>query len=498
MVVCRNVLIYFTRELQQRTLRLFAFSLRTGGYLVLGKSETVTPFPDSFVAEFGQLKIFRRQGERLLIPPPIGNEKVQTPAAQQADAQRHRRTLTGEISRIQQELQRARSVSDNLLLKLPIGVVVVDARYDIQEINGAARRLLGIYQSAIGEDLIHLATNLPPRVLRSGIDQTIENQEPTILDEVPTEPAQAGEQIFVQISCYPQNYDEQERTMRHVLLLVQDVTHIVYDRQQLQAERDQQRALVAQLEQQINELKQRNTSLETQTAQMQQRIEALEQARAQAEQERQQHEQQLRRVQEINQELARANEDLTNANQQLRITNDEFLMASEEAQATTEEIETLSEETQSTNEELETLNEELQGSIEELTTTTNDLDTRNDALQRQLQERELASAALRVLLEQALPAAACVVAADGSVLLANNAYVEIQQRDGIIEDENGQPLDADGTPQARAARGESFSLSYTVRDGSGSPLRLEAQGYPLSGDEMQGGVIIIRRRDSQP
>ena len=45
--VCRNVLIYFTPELQAHALRLFAFALRDGGYLVLGKSETARPLDAS-------------------------------------------------------------------------------------------------------------------------------------------------------------------------------------------------------------------------------------------------------------------------------------------------------------------------------------------------------------------------------------------------------------------------------------------------------------------
>ncbi|HET7473902.1 MAG TPA: CheR family methyltransferase [Candidatus Limnocylindrales bacterium] len=43
LALCRNVLIYFTTELQKRALQLFAFSLRDGGFLVLGKAESATP-----------------------------------------------------------------------------------------------------------------------------------------------------------------------------------------------------------------------------------------------------------------------------------------------------------------------------------------------------------------------------------------------------------------------------------------------------------------------
>jgi chemotaxis protein methyltransferase CheR len=41
MVVCRNVLIYFDRPTQERLLQIFTDSLLPGGYLVLGKVETL-------------------------------------------------------------------------------------------------------------------------------------------------------------------------------------------------------------------------------------------------------------------------------------------------------------------------------------------------------------------------------------------------------------------------------------------------------------------------
>jgi chemotaxis protein methyltransferase CheR len=41
MVVCRNVLIYFDRPMQERVFQIFTDSLAPGGYLVLGKVETL-------------------------------------------------------------------------------------------------------------------------------------------------------------------------------------------------------------------------------------------------------------------------------------------------------------------------------------------------------------------------------------------------------------------------------------------------------------------------
>ena len=74
LILCRNVLIYFTRELQQRTLQLFAFSLREAGYLVLGKSETINPAPEYFLPVNAPYRLFKRYGDRVLVPPPRTRE----------------------------------------------------------------------------------------------------------------------------------------------------------------------------------------------------------------------------------------------------------------------------------------------------------------------------------------------------------------------------------------------------------------------------------------
>ena len=69
MVICRNVLIYFTKELQLRALQLFAFALRDQGVLALGKAESTTPLAQYFQQLNGALKVYQRVGERILIPP---------------------------------------------------------------------------------------------------------------------------------------------------------------------------------------------------------------------------------------------------------------------------------------------------------------------------------------------------------------------------------------------------------------------------------------------
>lgn len=62
LIFCRNVMIYFNRELQNRVIHLFHNSLSTFGYLALGIKESLlfSDIKDKFEAVSNQEKIFRR------------------------------------------------------------------------------------------------------------------------------------------------------------------------------------------------------------------------------------------------------------------------------------------------------------------------------------------------------------------------------------------------------------------------------------------------------
>ena len=62
-IVCRNVLIYFDRQLQERVLNLFRDSLDLGGFLCLGTKESLkfANGDHDFEAVDAEMKIFRRK-----------------------------------------------------------------------------------------------------------------------------------------------------------------------------------------------------------------------------------------------------------------------------------------------------------------------------------------------------------------------------------------------------------------------------------------------------
>lgn len=467
LVVCRNVLIYFAKDLQQRALQLFAFALRQGGYLVLGKTETVSPLPESFIPQHAPHKIYRRHGERLSTLPlaQVGVAALRERRSEQRPPQSASRHMV----QVQHDLQQSRTAHEHLLLTLPIGVVVVDQRYDIQVINSAARRLLGIHTSAIGEDFVHLAQHVAPRALRAAIDQAIRDNSISSLDEVEVPHVTTGEPTFLQIVCYPQGHAEDD-TSRSALILVTDMTSVMTTRRELERAHLSQATLAAQRAQSVADLERANADLARRNDEFQQSNAALDLARRAVEEEvarhgqqvadvAMRHGQQMEHLIESNRALLAANEALTTVNAELRAARDEILLSNEDAQAALEEVETLSEEQQATNEELETLNEELQATIEELNTSNADLAARGDELQdvarsleAQHQQSERERAQLAAILA-GMADAVLVVSPEGTPVVTNAAYVDVFGPGvGGLTDTFGQPVPPDATPQARAAR----------------------------------------------
>jgi two-component system CheB/CheR fusion protein len=251
---------------------------------------------------------------------------------------------------------------------------------------------------------------------------------------------------------------------------------------------------------------------------------SLEESHRKTEEVAARHAQQIEMLAEANRELLAANEEVTRANSELRSTLDDLLVTNEEFQASIEEVETLNEEMQATNEELETLNEEMQATVEELNTSNSDLAARGDELQSLASSLEVQKVQLEAILS-GLADAVLVVTAEGSPLLMNEAYRRLFGTTGstpggypgrdngkadagmegnlfkdrygrttLMADEHSLPLLPSDTPQARAARGETFSMTFTLASPSGEDRRwLEAIGQPVRGDNGQEwGVVVVR------
>jgi two-component system CheB/CheR fusion protein len=358
LVLCRNVLIYFTPDLQERALQLFAYALREGGLLLLGKAETPTTLSRSFQVQHKAAKVFRRHGARLGLP-------VTPRAAPLAAPPPHftlpKVPLPGAATRKEfKERPAGRTLPEQALHLLPVGVVVVDRHYDIQAINLAARRVFSIHSTAVGEDLVHLAQAVPSTPLRSAIDAAFREEVTTTLAEMTIEQVDPTQPHTFQLTILPQREDGAPGPVETALVLVQEITPLVEARQTLQQQ-------VQETRQELDRLRQ-DTAAElarTRAAAVQQ----LEQVQQEAATEQVRREALIRGLVETNRRLQDATQELTSTNEELRTTNEGLVVGMEEAQAAVEEVETLNEELQASNEEMETLNEELQATVEELHTT---------------------------------------------------------------------------------------------------------------------------------
>lgn len=442
LLLCRNVLIYFTAPMQRVALETFAFSLRPGGRLVLGTSETVSALPEPFDEEQAYLRVYRRLPGSYAIPPMrpavLRPRRSEESRLDQAIRGTHR-----DVRRVSESSASA----DGLLLNLTVGVVVVDPRYYVLRINSAARQMLGIYGTAFDQDFVHLAEVLPPSPIRAAIDAALAGKTTSAVFEV--EPTDATSQTahFVEATVRP--YRVGTQPIEGAVIELTDVTGLEQER---------------------------HASARTR--------ERLEKAVA------------------TNGRLLRANEELTALVAQLRAANEAMLVASEDAQANREEVETVNEEFQATNEELETLNEELTASVEELRVANEDLATRTAELGAQtvaLEQEKLSLGEERDRLRSVLASLGdAIVAVDheGRIVMTNDNYDRIfgtAPADMEPEDAAGLPIPPADRPQQRAARGERFRMEFALAQPDGTRRWFEAVAEPLTaGDRSWGGVIAIR------
>ncbi|HEX5699670.1 MAG TPA: CheR family methyltransferase [Rubrobacter sp.] len=456
LVVSRNVLIYFSDELQRRTLQLFAYSLRNGGFLVLGKAESPSHLADLFAPVDRHNKVYRRHGLRFFLPPTI-------PADLKSRTRQERsfgdRSVHHDRAETRQQLSAAsRTAGEDLLNQLPVGVVVVARDYTIEAINAAARQMLSISGVGVGQDLLHAMQQTPYAEVRRTIDEVFREGRTTQSDAFAVEETATGDLSYLRFTCHPRRAEIEGQNTESVLVAVEDVTATV-----------RMRRLV-------------------------EKTLRLDEAN--------------RELGQINEELQAAHEESLVNSEEAQASAEEVETLNEELQATNEELETLNEELQATVEELNTTNDDLQARATELQELAQSREEerqlteagrrRAEGLVDQLQSERSRLEAILVNISDAVLA----VDTDEQVLFGNQVFEEtFGEHEGaergllgstLVLDESGEKLPPEATPQSRAAGGESFTMRFVVGDEDGALRRFEARGRPIEGDGVAGGVLVIR------
>jgi two-component system CheB/CheR fusion protein len=285
LIVCRNVLIYFSSELQDKIIPMFHYALRDGGFLFLGRAESLLVRSRRFSPVDLKWRIFRRNigGDEAVSFSLPSAEPLNVPAAR-TDAQ----ALGARLQPVINVLQSA--------------VIIIDPLDTIVTWNMAAEKLFEIpAEAAIGRkfrdlDISYRIEGLRARIEETKIRQTMSSMENAIFNR------RSGEPVHASIVITPL-FGERQR-IAGVVVSTADAT----EQQRLRAEMSH---LAEQHATAMEELQSTNEELETTNEELQ----------------------------STNEELETTNEELQSTNEELETTVDELQAANAQLGAMNAELE---------------------------------------------------------------------------------------------------------------------------------------------------------------
>jgi two-component system CheB/CheR fusion protein len=147
LATCRNVLIYFKPAAQDRALRKLQYSLRMGGYLFLGSSESLGASNDDFATISQRKKIWRKERESQM---PVRDLASRSSPLDGYDVRAASRPVTvGKVAKSAIEMGH-KSLLDGFG---PPPAVLVNAKHEIIHSYGKVDRYLKVREGAARLDL---------------------------------------------------------------------------------------------------------------------------------------------------------------------------------------------------------------------------------------------------------------------------------------------------------------------------------------------------------
>jgi len=319
LVSCRNLLIYFSPDLQQKILPLFHYSLRAGGILFLGPSESIGSHKDLYSIVDSKAKIFQRKETEA-----SQHETVEFPVSSQS-----RHIMMG-VPVTAADTAKGVGATETAQLFLmenytPPAVLIND-QGDILYINGRTGKYLEPSPGKANLNVYAMAREGLRNELGIAIRKALAQNTDIIQKDIKVG-TNGGEQT-INLTIRPITNTKNKQTL--LMIIFQDVEAPKPTRRRKPASdgNSEQRAIIEQLE---SELKVNRERLQ----------DTVEQMQATAE------------------ELQSANEELQSSNEELQSAN--------------EELTTSKEEMQSLNEELSTVNTELSAKVDLLSQVNNDM-----------------------------------------------------------------------------------------------------------------------------
>jgi two-component system CheB/CheR fusion protein len=319
LISCRNLLIYLKAETQKHVLPLFHYSLKPGGLLFLGGSESVTGFEDLFEPSGEDGKLFRRRETSTQARLPMGF------SVGPQSLSRAERGEPGPVPR-NSPVDYLELLSQQLAERYAPPAVIVDERGQILQIHGRTGAFLEPAPGRPALDLLEMARRGLRAPLASALRQVSQTETPIVEKSVRVK-SNGGMTPLKLVVWRVSN----PRLSRPVMLVSFEPAAVLVDEPQQDSPSLPPRGRPD-----------RPSVLEDEL------FATHEDLRSTIEQ-----------LQSANEELAAANEEVQSVNEELQSTNEELMTSKEE--------------TQSLNEELETVNAELSTKVASLERSQDDL-----------------------------------------------------------------------------------------------------------------------------
>ena len=317
LVVCRNVLIYFRAQAQERALKRLQYALLPAAHLFLGSSESLAELQKDFMPVSAKHKIWQMI-KPLNLPLDVakGANYGYTGVALSAVAARAPRLKSSAVDQGFTALLKAFS---------PPAAILVNSRHELVHSYGSVSQFLQLREGhasldlnrILPEALVPVAVALLFKAGRTGVSVSSDRLKLSSAD---------GEVQHLRLSAWPVEEFEGERQ-----------TLLAFEQLQLPAATDTLTTL----------------DVDSETSE---RMEVLE-----------------RELMATRESLQATVEELETSNEELQSTNEELMSSNEELQSSNEEL-------QSVNEELNTVNAEYQEKIDILNRLNADLDNMAQAV----------------------------------------------------------------------------------------------------------------------
>jgi two-component system, chemotaxis family, CheB/CheR fusion protein len=285
LLVCRNTLMYFNAEVQQRILERFHFGIGEGGFLFLGKAEMLLTRSNAFTPIDLKKRVFGKVSRH-----PLRNDAIVPPV----------RGLKGKEAIMTDRLRELSFQMD------ASAQMIIDRNRTVVMLNERLRSMFGLTSEDVGKPLQDLEISYRPVELRSLVEQSWLDQRVVSVKDVEWTTI-SGDRLFLDVQVTPL-VDPTLNTVG-AKIVFRDTTRTRRLEEELKHSSQE-------LETANEELQSTNEELETTNEELQSTVEELETTNEE--------------LQSTNEELETMNEELQSTNEELQTTNEQLRQSGDE------------------------------------------------------------------------------------------------------------------------------------------------------------------------